>query len=68
MYVCVQAAIHDAQEVCEVEVSGVQKGEKDGSSEAIGGNECAAAWDEAEELQAELARQKMLNRDIDRTS
>ena len=73
---CVQAAIHDAQEVCEVEgqassLSGrsdAQKGEKDGSSEVIGGNECAAAWDEAEELQAELARQKMLNRDIDRTS
>ena len=31
MYVCVQAAIHDAQEVCEVEVSGVQKGEKLGA-------------------------------------
>ena len=72
---CVQAAIHDAQEVCEVEgqssisgTSDARDGEKGGSSEGSGGNECAAAWDEAEELQAELARQKMLHKDIDRTA
>ena len=60
-----QAAIQDAEEVCEVtNASTMENGSNSGDSSGTNGSgQCAAAWDEAEELQAELARQKMKYKD-----
>ena len=59
----IDAAVKEAHEVCEVrDGEGVSEGGSEGGSAP--GNECAAAWDEAEELAAELERQKRKNRDI----
>lgn len=55
----IDAAVKEAQAVCEVDnIASSDAGD------APAGNDCAAAWDEAEELAAELERQKRKNKDI----